>query len=308
MCSISIIVPVYNAEKYIDKCICSIISQTYNDWELLLVNDGSQDNTFSICEYYSKIDSRIKVFDKKNGGVSSARNIGLAHANGEWIMFVDADDWISEDCLAVCFNEVNANQLDAVQFSHTLVYHDGTIIKQNKVTTPVLSPDQYLEFGVFNVCAGGGLYRFNIIQNNSLIFPINLKLAEDQMFILNFMKYASTIKFIGKPMYFYYQNESSAVHNQKGQDLIQSCNALIDMSMTWPPVKKFVDTMCLVFITDMLRSKDVSFSKIKEVYERCLPVSIYKTVPKSTICFFRLSVISPFIAMHVLSCYFRLFA
>ena len=91
---ISIIIPVYKAEKYINRCVDSILAQTFTDWELLLINDGSPDNSSSICDLYAARDSRIKVFHKENGGVSSARNLGLEKATGEWITFVDSDDWI----------------------------------------------------------------------------------------------------------------------------------------------------------------------------------------------------------------------
>ena len=96
---ISIIIPIYNAEKYLSTCIESILSQGFEDFELLLINDGSKDNSLSICNDYAQRDSRIKVFDKPNGGVSSARNLGLDNATGEYVMFVDADDRLAPNAL-----------------------------------------------------------------------------------------------------------------------------------------------------------------------------------------------------------------
>lgn len=96
---ISIVIPIYNVEKYLKRCIDSIVNQTYKNIEIILVNDGSPDNCGVICDEYAKIDSRIKVIHKANGGLSSARNAGLDIASGEYIMFVDSDDWISEDTL-----------------------------------------------------------------------------------------------------------------------------------------------------------------------------------------------------------------
>ena len=101
--SISIIVPVYNSEKTLNRCVDSILSQTFQDWELLLIDDGSTDRSGKLCDEYALKDQRIKVFHKKNGGVSSARNIGLDHAKGEWITFIDSDDEIpkntfTDDC------------------------------------------------------------------------------------------------------------------------------------------------------------------------------------------------------------------
>ena len=97
--TISVIVPVYNAEKYLHRCIDSVLAQTYKDFELLLIDDGSKDSSGTICDEYAAQDARVKVFHKENGGVSSARNVGLDHARGEWIMHLDGDDWIEHDML-----------------------------------------------------------------------------------------------------------------------------------------------------------------------------------------------------------------
>ena len=96
---ISIITPVYNAEKYLRCCIDSIIAQTFTDFELLLIDDGSKDKSGAICDEYAAKDARIRVFHKENGGVSSARNLGLDNAKGEWITFIDSDDWVKQDYL-----------------------------------------------------------------------------------------------------------------------------------------------------------------------------------------------------------------
>ena len=110
---ISIICPVYNVEKYLPRCIDSILSQSFKDFELLLVDDGSLDNSGNICDEYANNDDRIRVFHKKNGGVSSARNFGLKHACGEWISFVDTDDWVDSD-----FLEPISSNIESVELIH----------------------------------------------------------------------------------------------------------------------------------------------------------------------------------------------
>ena len=110
---ISVIVPVYNVGKYIGECIESILKQTYKDWELILVVDGATDNSADICNHYKNTDSRIKVIEKPNGGVSSARNAGIKAATGDYIMFVDGDDWVEPDILEVMHNCIKENQVDA---------------------------------------------------------------------------------------------------------------------------------------------------------------------------------------------------
>ena len=119
MPKVSIIVPVYKAEKYLHRCVDSILAQTFTDWELLLIDDGSPDRSGDICDEYAKKDTRIRVFHKKNGGVSSARNLGLDNVQGEYVTFVDSDDWIDVNTLNVCFSQIETYDLDILQFSYT---------------------------------------------------------------------------------------------------------------------------------------------------------------------------------------------
>ena len=100
---ISLIVPVYNVEKYLNRCVDSILSQDFTDFEILLIDDGSMDKSGKICDEYAKIDTRVRVFHKVNGGVSSARNLGLDYAKGQWIGFCDSDDYVKKDFLKTFF-------------------------------------------------------------------------------------------------------------------------------------------------------------------------------------------------------------
>ena len=111
---VSIIVPVYNIENYIRVCVESILAQTYESFELILVDDGSKDNSGILCDEYAAIDSRVKVIHKENGGVSSARNTGLQQAKGKWIMYVDGDDWIEPDMIESLIETAKATEADLV--------------------------------------------------------------------------------------------------------------------------------------------------------------------------------------------------
>ena len=124
---ISIIVPVYNTEKYLDQCIQSILSQTYTDFELLLIDDGSTDSSGVICDRYAEQDSRVRVFHKPNGGVSSARNIGLDNTKGEWITFLDSDDWIAPSMLDEVYKTAMVNDADMVFVDINYNYPEKTI-------------------------------------------------------------------------------------------------------------------------------------------------------------------------------------
>ena len=103
---ISVIVPVYNVEKYLDECVNSILDQTYSNIEILLIDDGSTDNSPNICDFYEKQDNRVRVIHQQNGGLSLARNIGIEKSQGDFIVFVDSDDYISTDMLEVMINEM----------------------------------------------------------------------------------------------------------------------------------------------------------------------------------------------------------
>ena len=125
---ISIIVPVYNVEKYLAKCVDSLLSQTMPEIEIILVDDGSPDNCPKICDEYAKKDDRVKVCHKKNGGLSSARNEGLQHVSGEYYMFVDSDDWLDLDTCKVTYDYAKQTDADSLMFSYTKEFGDHSIV------------------------------------------------------------------------------------------------------------------------------------------------------------------------------------
>ena len=124
MPTISIIIPVYNAERYLRKCIESVIAQTFKDWEMILVNDGSNDGSLAICQEYAEKDDRIRVIDKPNGGVSSARNKGLEIANGDWITFMDSDDWLDADAFEIYHEAAQRTGADIIKTGYRRVICD----------------------------------------------------------------------------------------------------------------------------------------------------------------------------------------
>ena len=138
---VSIIVPVYNIENYIRVCVESILAQTYESFELILVDDGSKDNSGILCDEYAAIDSRVKVIHKENGGVSSARNTGLQQAKGKWIMYVDGDDWIEPDMIESLIETAKATEADLV-FGDYMKY--GPYAGNHKL--PTWSTDKKAEF------------------------------------------------------------------------------------------------------------------------------------------------------------------
>lgn len=190
---ISVIVPVYNTEKYIHRCIDSILSQTFTDFELLLIDDGSKDNSGKICDEYAAKDSRVRVFHKENGGVSSARNLGLDKVKGEWITFCDSDDYVTNQWLKnfIC------NSCDKELIVESIKLVDGG-------NAYIAGPVEYIEGNGKDIMIAlkydsgtigypvNKLFRRDIIDTYCLRFKENLKLREDEEFVLRYLKYVNS--------------------------------------------------------------------------------------------------------------------
>lgn len=202
---ISIIVPVYNAENTLYRCVDSILQQTFTDWELLLIDDGSKDSSGDICDEYARKDSRIKVFHKENGGVSSARNIGLDNARGEWITFVDSDDWIVGDFLQT--NNISYHE-DLILYSYYVdeksvhsifsLEHNNDVSLENIKFKLWLSKNFHK--GIFRT-VWSKLFRTSILHG--LRFDNNIRLGEDNLFLIEYLKKISSCRFVDTPFYIY---------------------------------------------------------------------------------------------------------
>ncbi len=212
MAKVSVIVPIYNAEKYLARCVDSIIAQTYTDWELLLVDDGSPDGSGKLCDEYTSKDSRIRVFHKENGGVSSARNIGLDNAKGDWITFVDSDDWIAKDTFECCLNSIgceNSVVTDVIRFKMDSVGGEESVCSElkNIAMTEYVSKivSRSTTLGVW-----GGLYRKELFDKTNIRFDIALISGEDWLVLLSVVLHAKSIAFINKPLYFYFKDNTTS--------------------------------------------------------------------------------------------------
>lgn len=210
---LSVIVPVYNAEEYLRKCIDSILCQTYSDLELLLINDGSTDSSGYVCDEYAVIDDRVRVIHKENGGVSSTRNLGLGLAKGEWITFVDADDWIENETYEKIFSQIESTGADICCYDFTMVYPHRT----GYLRTPGISgsKDDYLQrwlrFDLTSLCAM--VVRKDIYEDNQLRCPIQ-NYCEDFSLSVRILFYASKVSKIDYFGYNYNRlNVNSLVNN-----------------------------------------------------------------------------------------------
>lgn len=215
MYKFSIIVPVYNVEKYLAKCLDSLINQTYTNIEIICINDGSTDNSLHILKNYAQKDRRIIVINQENQGVSAARNKGLEVATGDYVFFIDADDWINlKTCEIINEKILQYKNLDIIQYQHIINNLDG---KEHFITNryhieACVKSFQDLEKLIINssvVYCWDKVYNLEFLKNNNIIFPVNIKAFEDYIFIAMIYKYNPRVLVINEHLYTYNKNLSS---------------------------------------------------------------------------------------------------
>lgn len=265
---ISIIVPIYNTEKYLYRCLDSILNQTYTDFELLLVNDGSTDNSGKICDEYVKKDSRVRVFHKENGGVSSARNVGLLNAKGDWITFCDSDDRVFPSWLSNFELEDNLNfdfisqgfESDKSIFGDD-VYKDSYTYSCECNGTIADIMDLLFEnkIGIFLFV---NIFKRSIILDNNLLFDERLRYSEDGVFIFKYLSHCNIAKSTNKIGYYYYVPDwNSKYKKNRVSDIIaaKSLYESISFIMADKP-----DNKLLRFYREDLTSKYIEEFKRKD--------------------------------------------
>lgn len=228
---ISVIVPVYNAEKYLAQCIDSILDQDFTDFELLLIDDGSKDQSRQICDAYARQDWRVRVFHKENGGVSSARNLGIDKAEGEYVAFIDSDDYVDTDYLSI-LTSVNADMVITGYSS----FGDGNCSKCMEITDSLYSDQQIADIlsptldKLLMRTPWDKLYKLKIIKDHSIYFNQRMRIAEDTVFVQTYLLYCKTIAFRNATSY-YYRNSSdensSLKYNLSSNEYLYTLNKII---------------------------------------------------------------------------------
>lgn len=210
---VSIIVPIYKVEPYLAQCVSSIIHQNYKNIEIILVDDGSPDNCPAICDEYAKIDYRVKVIHKENGGLSDARNAGLDIAKGEWVTFIDSDDWIAENFIDLLLHAALKEDAEIAvgNFKKTISRDFSKASSPAKDSYQIYSPidavkQLWKENKVTFVIACGKLYKRKLF--NDIKFPIGL-IHEDEYTSYKLLYKSSKTVFVNRPLYFYYQRTDS---------------------------------------------------------------------------------------------------
>ncbi|MFA7615942.1 MAG: glycosyltransferase family 2 protein [Weeksellaceae bacterium] len=211
---LSVIIPVYNSEKYLDKCIDSVLSQSFIDFELLLINDGSTDNSGNICDEYAQKDKRVKVFHQQNKGVSTARNIGIEKSNGEWLTFIDSDDWIEENYFEI-LNQNNTSDCIWLNIKH-LKHGEEKLLTNYKEEKHLALGDIFRKYSLnpdfSSSCAK--LFKSLIIKEKRIYFDVNINYGEDALFCLNYFSYCNSISVTVQSNYIY-RDESRELSRMK---------------------------------------------------------------------------------------------
>ncbi|MGD6776285.1 glycosyltransferase family 2 protein [Sutcliffiella horikoshii] len=228
---VSIVVPIYNVERYINRCVDSLLSQTYSNLEIILVNDESPDNCPEICEEYSKIDNRVKVIHKKNGGLSDARNAGMEIANGDYIIFIDSDDYVEQNMVEKALNAAESSNSEVVIWSFFADYVDEnenllkSIISDHK--PGVFSRDDFKDLKIEKKLIGNLGYAWNKMYNrhflneNNFKFTKGLSLVEDIVFNSSVLSICKKIVFIGDPLVHYMQRPRETLGNKFYENYFQ---------------------------------------------------------------------------------------
>lgn len=199
---ISIIIPVYKAENTIRRCLDSILHQSYEDWEAIVVDDGSPDKAGEICDEYQLMDSRFKVIHQKNGGVCSARNAGLDIARGEYIAFCDSDDYVGKDWLSSFMRDMVGNDVVVAGLTYIKGEKEELFWLENQKTTPSLASDMMSQTESFGyLCTK--LFKASIIQEHNIRFNTAFRFLEDEEFICRYWTHIEKVKFIKATEYKY---------------------------------------------------------------------------------------------------------
>ncbi len=275
---ISVIVPVYKVEKYLKKCVESLQNQTYKNLEIILVDDGSPDNSPKMCDELMENDCRIKVVHKENGGQSSARNVGLEIAKGEWIAFVDSDDYIDQDMLEKLYQAIEENQADMAVCSARLVNEQGHILSSSKESGEVKcyaeseAYDQLIP--TLNNSVWNKLFKKELL--GKLLFPVGCIHGEDFIFLLEYLRNVRKVVIIDVQKYNYLQREGSVTSSsfsKRKLDEIRSKDRVFEIISEYYPqytetARKWKFTARINVIRSIVLSKVKK--EYKEEYKSCL--------------------------------------
>lgn len=266
---VSIIIPVYNVSKYLNECLDSIVRQTYKNLEILLIDDGSTDDSGVICDNYSKEYSNIKVFHLKNSGVSAARNYGIEQASGDYLTFVDSDDVIDETMIEKLVNCMGLYDIQLAVCSYSYMYKDF-MIDNHLSKIGFLSNEQTKRELFLNTSIRGfsvnKIFITNIIKKNNLKFDSKIKICEDLLFVFDYVSHIENVYVFDESLYYYRMRMSSASNGISEKDLTVF-DAILRMNEIDNKVYNYMDdfyTYLYFKYYKLIRKKDI-FKSLKKI-------------------------------------------
>ena len=273
---ISVIVPVYNAEKFVGKCIESVQAQSYIDWQMILIDDGSKDKSLEVCQRYADTDNRISVIHQENAGAGAARNTGLAKAVGDYVVFIDSDDYVDKDYFAL----LAKHDEDVVFIDVQSVGEDGKVVIDEFLSVyKNLSKDDFMRSQMTGKINWGGVRKVvkrEILERNNIRYTDH-KVGEEALFTYSSVFYSKSISFIEKPVYFYIQRDDSLSHAKMDDPWGEVALALKEQTKSNGSYSEYADTVNAFILTaaavssDRLASnysKSEYMQKIEELHDR----------------------------------------
>lgn len=252
---ISVIVPVYNAEKFVGKCIESVQAQTYIDWQMIIVDDGSRDMSLDVCQRYADTDKRICVIHQDNAGAGAARNTGLTKAAGYYIVFIDSDDYVDKDYFSLLANHSE----DVVFVDVQAVGEDGKVVRNEFLSDyRNLSKDDFMRSQMTGKINWGGVRKVvkrEILEKNKIRYT-NHKVGEEALFTYLSVFYSKTISFIDKPVYFYIQRNNSLSQTKMDDPWGDVALALKEQTKSNGSYSEYADTVNAFILTAAAVSSD----------------------------------------------------
>ena len=234
MIKVSVIIPAYNLENYIEKTLNSVINQTLEEIEIIVVNDGSKDNTLNIINDIASKYDKVRIIDKENQGVSKARNTGIKEAKGEYILFLDGDDWMDLDALNLLYTKAKSENLDLLCYDFIMAYEDGRLFNNNDMDFGTISGEDYLGLCMeskVSVSLWSKLIRRDLFETYSIKCPENIAFGEDMATTMILATYSKAVGKLNKNLYYYLQRSTSVTKtaSKKVLDIEKAVNLIKDV-------------------------------------------------------------------------------
>ena len=276
MPKVSIIVPVYKVEKYISRCIESILNQSYTDWELILIDDGSPDKSGEICDQYAAKDNRIRVFHKINSGVGETRNLGIKKAEGEWLLFIDSDDFVNSQYVSSFFNHAVDNSILVIQGLNN-ISEIGTVISRIEFDPGDYEGDiMFATINKYNLFNFGGpyckLYNKSNLISNRIQFPVQYSYGEDSVFFFKYLKTINTIRLSGQCGYNYvrYNGNTLSTKDHRIETVLpfieDTLEDLTFFDKNRIALPKYGNNLVQLMVSSLLNMYRLGYAKSKRLY------------------------------------------